>query len=476
MPITSGFYNSVNGDRVYDADQFGSLFDGIIAEGIFPNVGDKFFVRPVGNSMAVYVGAGKAWLNKRWVENAGDETLSIQAANASLDRVDAVVLTVDSSKAIRGAKLEVIKGTPAATPVPPLISNAGEKKSFLLATVRVIKNSVNISAENITNFVGSGTTPYVSGPVSTINLDALQSKLQGEFDTWFATVRDALANAGGNTSTDVANLKASDAAQNTKIAALETQADKTEISVIDLNTKLAVSKTLFEMADRTNAGTHNSIYRGASLGTSASQYMNAIRTGTFAGMYLGDYWTYAGVTWRIAAFDYFMNVGGTPINQHHVVVVPDSSLYSTSMHITAPFKGSYLDHTINKSGLNQAERMVKSAFGDSNVMKGWTRVSQGINDDGTVISYTWYNVTSMLLDEQMVFGQKLMGAGPIGNALNLGQLPAFEKNHALIFPGYTYWLRDRSQAHTAVYAKDNGELSTAPLNYNFGIRPYFLIG
>ena len=476
MPITSGFYNSVNGDRVYDADQFGSLFDGIIAEGIFPNVGDKFFVRPVGNSMAVYVGAGKAWLNKRWVENAGDETLAIQAANASLDRVDAVILTVDSSKAIRGAKLEVIKGVPAATPVPPLIGNAGEKKSFLLATVRVIKNSVAVSAENITNFVGSGTTPYVSGPVSTINLDALQSKLQSEFDTWFASVRDALANAGGNTSTDVANLKASDSAQNTKIAALETRADKIEINNIDLGTKLRVSKTFFEMVDRTNSGTHNSLYRGASLGTSASQYMNAIRTGTFAGMYLGDYWTYAGVTWRIVAFDYFMNVGGTPINQHHVVVVPDSSLYSSGLHITAPFKGSYLDHTINKSGLIQAERMAKSAFGDANVMKGWTRVSQGINDNGTVISYTWYNTYSMLLDEEMVFGQQLMGAGPLGNALNLGQLPAFEKNHALIFPGYKYWLRDRAQASTAVYLNDNGEISTAPLTYGFGIRPYFLIG
>ena len=46
MAISSGFYNSVNGDRTYDADQFGSLFDGIIAPGVFPNVGDKFRVRP----------------------------------------------------------------------------------------------------------------------------------------------------------------------------------------------------------------------------------------------------------------------------------------------------------------------------------------------------------------------------------------------------------------------------------------------
>lgn len=63
MAISSGFYNSVNGDRTYDADQFGSLFDGIIAPGVFPNVGDKFRVRPTNNGMSVYVGAGKAWLD-----------------------------------------------------------------------------------------------------------------------------------------------------------------------------------------------------------------------------------------------------------------------------------------------------------------------------------------------------------------------------------------------------------------------------
>lgn len=476
MPITSGFYNSVNGDRVYDADQFGSLFDGIIAEGIFPNVGDKFFVRPAGNSMNVYVGSGKAWLNKRWVENNGDETLTIQASNASLDRIDSVVVSVDTSKAVRAAKFEVIKGTAAAVPSPPLVASGGEKKYFVLANVKVVKNSRAITAEQITNFVGSSLTPYVSGPVSTISLDALQAKLQGEFETWFSSVRDALQNAGGNTSTDVASLKVSDNAQNTKITNLESRAGQIEASVTNTNSKLTESSTLYAMANISHFGMHNSLYRGASLGTNASQYMNAIRNGTFSGMYLGDYWTYAGVTWRIAAFNYFMNVGGTPINRHHVVVVPDHQLYSAPLHETNPFKGSYLDHTINKSGLAQAERMVKSAFGDANVMKGWTRVSQGINDNGTVISYTWYSSYAMLLDETMVFGRRLMGAGPEGNALNLGQLPAFERNHTMIFTGDEYWLRDRSHASTAVYLKSNGEVSTAPIQYGFGIRPYFLIG
>ena len=91
-PFLGGFYNSVNGDRTYDADQFGSLFDGIIAPGVFPNVGDKFRVRPTNNGMSVYVGAGKAWLNNRWVENSGDETVAITGSHATLDRIDLVCI------------------------------------------------------------------------------------------------------------------------------------------------------------------------------------------------------------------------------------------------------------------------------------------------------------------------------------------------------------------------------------------------
>ena len=210
MAITSGFYNSVNGDRTYDADQFGSLFDGIIAPGVFPNVGDKFRVRPTNNGMSVYVGSGKAWLNNRWVENSGDETVTLTGSHATLDRIDLVCVEVDRSKAIRGAKIKVVQGTPAVTPTVPSVDDNGDRQTFALAQIKIIKNSRQITAENIISLVGSARTPYVSGPLQNINLDSLQAKLQGEFNTWFESVRDALANAGGNTSTDVANLKVSD--------------------------------------------------------------------------------------------------------------------------------------------------------------------------------------------------------------------------------------------------------------------------
>ena len=77
MPIVSGFYNSVNGDRKYDSEQFGSLFKGVFNEGVFPNVGQLFRVKAVGEGMKVEVGTGRAWLFDHWVENTGPETLTV---------------------------------------------------------------------------------------------------------------------------------------------------------------------------------------------------------------------------------------------------------------------------------------------------------------------------------------------------------------------------------------------------------------
>lgn len=475
MPITSGFYNSVNGDRVYDADQFGSLFDGIISEGIFPNVGDKFFVRPVNNTMGVYVGSGKAWLNRRWVENAGDETLTVQAANASLDRIDSVVLSVDTSKAVRAAKFEVIKGTAAAIPRPPLIASEGEKKYFVLANIKVIKNSRAVIPENITNYVGSSLTPYVGGPTNTINLDALQTKLQGEFNTWFDSVRDALQNAGGNTSTDVANLKASDKSQNDRIQVIENRVENTETGITKINEKFTTSGSLYGMVNNTNVGVHNSLYRGASLGSSVTQYLQAIRNGSFSGLYLGDYWTYSGVTWRIVAFNYFINIGDPPFRQNHIIVVPDNPLFREAWSTTNPDQRSYVDSTLNQSTMTQASRMAESLFNRSNMVGVWTRVATGYDGNGAVKDWRWYNPHINIMDEAMLWGTSIFD-DTLSRGIHHNQFPAFRLNPALVNIEEEYWLRERASAQTAVYMKSTGQFSHAPLNYSFGVRPYLAIG
>lgn len=75
-----------------------------------------------------------------------------------------------------------------------------------------------------------------------------------------------------------------------------------------------------------------SFSRGNNLGSVfTTDQRAAIKSGTFDGLYLGDYWTFNGVRWRIVDFDYWWNTLGGDINnqvrirEHHVVIVPDST-------------------------------------------------------------------------------------------------------------------------------------------------------
>lgn len=475
MAISSGFYNSVNGDRTYDADQFGSLFDGVIAPGVFPNVGDKFRVRPTNNGMSVYVGSGKAWLNNRWIENSSDETVTLTGSHATLDRIDLVCIEVDRSRAVRGGKIKVIQGTPAVNPTVPDLDDNGDRKSFALAQIKIIKNSRTIVAENIINLVGSGRTPYVSGPVETINLDSLQAKLQGEFNTWFESVRDALANAGGNTSTDVANLKASDKNQNERLQAAEGRMAAAELKITNNAAKFENSGSLYGMLNNTNPGVHNSIYRGASLGSNITPYLQAIRNGNFSGMYLGDYWTYSGISWRIVAFNYFMNIGEPPFRQNHIVVVPDRSLFKEAWAASVPNQAGYVDSKLNQTTMTQASRMAESLFNRSNMVGVWTRVATGYDGNGAVKDWRWYNPHINIMDEAMLWGTSIFN-DPLTKGIHHTQFPAFRLNPALVNIEEDYWVRERASVNTAVYVKTTGMFSHAPLNYSLGVRPYLAIG
>ena len=59
MAVTSGFYNSINGDRTYNAEQMSAIFDGIINDGVLANIGKVFQVRvSVSERGIVSVGTG----------------------------------------------------------------------------------------------------------------------------------------------------------------------------------------------------------------------------------------------------------------------------------------------------------------------------------------------------------------------------------------------------------------------------------
>ena len=113
MAITSGYFNSVNGDRKYNADQMSEYFEGIINEGVCQHI-DGGLAVTAGTGLSVNVAAGKAFIGKKWIRNDASLTLTISAASASYARIDAVVLRRNNTT--RTCQIVVKSGTPAASP------------------------------------------------------------------------------------------------------------------------------------------------------------------------------------------------------------------------------------------------------------------------------------------------------------------------------------------------------------------------
>ena len=130
MSVTFGFYNALNHDRKYDAIQVSSIFDGIINDGIYESIGTAMIVKAT-SYMVINIGIGRAWFNHTWTYNDSILPLTVQPSELVLNRIDIVILEVDSTRTVRTNSIKIIEGTPAATPVAiTLVNNEKERIAF----------------------------------------------------------------------------------------------------------------------------------------------------------------------------------------------------------------------------------------------------------------------------------------------------------------------------------------------------------
>ena len=151
MAITYGFFNSVNGDRVYNADDFNSCIDAIASDGVFKRNGGGLQVG-VNTGMSVQVLDGYARFKGYWIKNDAITNLTISAADATNPRIDAVVVRVDTSA--RTVTISVKNGTAATTPAAPTMTRSATVNEYCLAKVAVAANATSITMSNITDTRG----------------------------------------------------------------------------------------------------------------------------------------------------------------------------------------------------------------------------------------------------------------------------------------------------------------------------------
>lgn len=278
----------------------------------------------------------------------------------------------------------------------------------------------------------------------------------------------------------------------TDLAAIETIADDNLVLVHDgaglkkMTFANFKAKTVEGTEDKiapllfNNAGAHNAIYRGKSLGTSVTtvQY-SAISAGTFEDMYIGDYWTINDVVYRIAAFDYYLHCGDTECTKHHVVLVPDTCLYNHVMNDTNTTTGAYVNSKMYTEGLSQAKTTIKAAF-SGHVLSKRIYLSNAVSN-GRASAGAWCDSEVDLMCEHMVYGNGVFSPVSDGTTIpnnyrvEKSQLPLFQHEPSRICNKATWWLRDVVSASYFALVSSGGLADCYTAGSSRGVRPAFAI-
>lgn len=190
MAITSGFFNSVNQDRLYNAAQIGKYLQYIVGSGVFPYVSTSLQVL-ANDGMTVEVQAGRAMLDHHYLDNDAPITLTLTAGGTQ-DRVDAIVMYVDMTE--RACGITIKEGTPAASPVAPEMTRNDVRKEYMLAKVRVTKLSSAITQSSITDTRADSTVcGWVTGLIDQVDTSTLFLQFQTAYEEELAKTQDYLA-------------------------------------------------------------------------------------------------------------------------------------------------------------------------------------------------------------------------------------------------------------------------------------------
>lgn len=202
MATRSGFFNSVNRDRVYDASDFAEYFGSFISNGVFPNPSNSLQIYEKSN-MTITVKPGKGWINGYFFVNDSDYDLTLATADGVLNRIDRIVLRLDNAN--REIRIAVKQGVFASNPVAQNVQRDADMYEIALADVYVKAGTTSISQVNITDTrISDALCGIVHGLIQQADMTTIFNQYLAwyqqftnekrlEFDDWFQSIKDQLS-------------------------------------------------------------------------------------------------------------------------------------------------------------------------------------------------------------------------------------------------------------------------------------------
>lgn len=188
MAITYGYFNSLNGDRTYNADQMSEYFDGLVSDGVYEDVGGGLQVL-AGSGMTVNVQPGRGIINCKWLKNSAVFPVDITQSHVTLNRYTAVVMRLDYVN--RLMTITTKDGTPASSPVKPAMQDDASAKELCLAYVYVAAGVTSITQSSITDMRASSLCGWITGLIQQVDTSELFLQWQTAYEEFYTGATEA---------------------------------------------------------------------------------------------------------------------------------------------------------------------------------------------------------------------------------------------------------------------------------------------
>lgn len=186
FPVESGFYDAINQDRVYTADDMNRPYKRVVSDGVFatkvgtPSTDLQVF--PGEGERQVLVSAGQAIILHKWFELPSPVTVTVPENNTLFTRIDSVIARVDLNDAVRAGSIVYRTGTAEAWPTPPEINQDGTNVlEYRLANVHVASGATTITASAIEDLRGSAECPWITGLITQVDTSTLFEQYQAAY-------------------------------------------------------------------------------------------------------------------------------------------------------------------------------------------------------------------------------------------------------------------------------------------------------
>lgn len=187
--VRSGFYDAVNADRVYSADDMNRPYKRVVSNGVFATPkgtpSTDLQVVASGSGMQIIVKAGEGIFADKWFENSSDINITVPSNTTTLPRIDSVIVQMDKRTSGRVGSIVYRTGTPASSAKAPSVNTVANVIEYRLANIRVNAGISLITGGMITDRRGSSECPWVTSLIYQVDTSTLYDQYAEAYAEYF---------------------------------------------------------------------------------------------------------------------------------------------------------------------------------------------------------------------------------------------------------------------------------------------------